>query len=85
MEKVKVFNNSTCFWHYGLAFDRILVHLSKLHLPMLINLNPILQVFARQKEEKKERQLDRKDWINADRIVMIILFLGVIIGAIVFS
>ncbi|MDR6784125.1 hypothetical protein [Pedobacter africanus] len=52
---------------------------------MLINLNPILQVFARQKEEKKERQLDRKDWINADRIVMIILFLSVIIGAIVFS
>ena len=52
---------------------------------MLINLKPILQVFARKKEEKKERQLDRKDWINADRIVMIILFLGVIIGAIVFS
>lgn len=52
---------------------------------MLIKLNPILQVFARQKEEKKERPLSRKEWINADRIVMLVLVVGVIIGAIIFS
>jgi hypothetical protein len=52
---------------------------------MLIKLNPILQVFARQKEEKKERPLSRKEWINVDRIVMIALILSVIIGAIIFS
>lgn len=53
---------------------------------MLINLNPIAQIFARQKEEEKAaRPLTRKDWINADRIVMVILFASVIIGAIVFS
>ena len=52
---------------------------------MLIKLNPILQVFARQKEEKATRPLSRKEWINADRIVMLILIIGVIIGAIIFS
>lgn len=53
---------------------------------MLINLNPIAQIFARQKEEEKAaRPLTRRDWINADRIVMAILFASVIIGAIVFS
>lgn len=53
--------------------------------PMLIKLNPILQIFARQKEEKAEKRLTRKDWINVDRIVMIMLIVGVIIGAIIFS
>ena len=52
---------------------------------MLIKLNPILQVFARRKEERVERALSRKEWINADRIVMLMLILGVIIGAIIFS
>lgn len=52
---------------------------------MLIKLNPILQVFARQKEEKKEHTLTRKEWINVDRMVMIALFISVIVGAIVFS
>lgn len=52
---------------------------------MLIKLNPILQVFARRKEEKAERPLSRKEWINADRIVMIILILSVIVCAIIFS
>lgn len=52
---------------------------------MLIKLHSILQVFARQKEEKKERHLTRKEWINADRMVMIALILSVIIGAIIFS
>jgi hypothetical protein len=53
--------------------------------PMLIKLSPILQVFARQREEKKEQPLTRKEWINADRIVMAILIISVIIGAIIFS
>lgn len=52
---------------------------------MLIKLNPILQVFARQKEEKKERSLSRKEWINVDRIVMLMLIIGVVIAAILFS
>lgn len=56
---------------------------------MLIKLNPILQVFARQKEESERegaaQPLSRKEWINADRIVMAILILGVIAGAIIFS
>ena len=53
---------------------------------MLIKLNPIAQIFARQKEEDKAAHpLTKKDWINADRIVMIILFVSVIIGAIIFS
>ncbi|WP_165503628.1 hypothetical protein [Pedobacter hiemivivus] len=52
---------------------------------MLIKLNSILHIFARQKEEKAERPLTRKEWINADRIVMLVLILSVIIGAIIFS
>jgi hypothetical protein len=52
---------------------------------MLIKLNSILHIFARQKEEKVERRLTRKEWINADRIVMLVLILSVIIGAIIFS
>lgn len=52
---------------------------------MLIKLNPILQVFARRKEERAERELTRKEWINADRIVMLILIVAVIIGAVIFS
>lgn len=53
---------------------------------MLIKLNPIAQLFARQKEEEKAaKSLTKKDWINVDRIVMVILFVSVIIGAIIFS
>ncbi len=52
---------------------------------MLIKLNPIAQIFARQKEEKVAKPLTKKDWVNADRIVMVILFASVIIGAIIFS
>lgn len=52
---------------------------------MLIKLNSILHIFARQKEEKVAHHLTRKEWINVDRIVMIILILSVIIGAIIFS
>ncbi|WP_165500354.1 hypothetical protein [Pedobacter psychroterrae] len=46
---------------------------------------PLLQAFARQKEEIEQKELTQKQWINADRIVMLILFLSVIIGAIIFS
>lgn len=52
---------------------------------MLVKLNPILHVFARRKEERAERPLTRKEWINVDRIVMIILIVGVIVGAVIFS
>ena len=52
---------------------------------MLIKLNPIVQIFARQKEEKAARSLTKKDWIKADRIIMVILFVSVIVGAIIFS
>ena len=46
---------------------------------------PLLQAFARQKEEVEQPELSQKQWINADRIVMLVLFLSVIIGAVVFS
>lgn len=45
----------------------------------------IFHVFARQKKEKTERALTQKEWINADRIVLIFLLLATIVGAIVFS
>ncbi len=46
---------------------------------------PLLQAFARQKAEIEQKELTQKQWINADRIVMLILFLSVIVGAIIFS
>lgn len=52
--------------------------------PMIIKL-PLFQTFARQKEEIEQKELSQKQWINADRIVMLILFISVIIGAIIFS
>jgi len=52
---------------------------------MIIKLNPIVQVFSRRRDLGATEQLTRKDWVNADRIVMLILFIGVIIGAVVFS
>ncbi|WGQ08236.1 hypothetical protein QG516_17000 [Pedobacter gandavensis] len=45
----------------------------------------IFHVFARQKKEKTEKALTQREWINADRIVLIFLLLATIIGAIVFS
>lgn len=52
---------------------------------MLIKSFTVLQAFARQKEETKTKPLTRKDWINADRVVMVILFVAVIVGAVLFS
>jgi hypothetical protein len=55
------------------------------HLPMLIKSPTIFQVFARQKEEVEAKALSRKQWIMADRIVVIAMFMMVIVGAIVFA
>lgn len=35
--------------------------------------------------EGTETQISHRDWVNADRIVMLVLVLGVIIAAIIFS
>ncbi|MET4139024.1 hypothetical protein [Pedobacter sp. UYP1] len=52
---------------------------------MLIKLNLITHAFARSEREKQEKALTQKQWVTLDRIVMLILFLGVIAGAIIFS
>ncbi|TDQ07700.1 hypothetical protein [Pedobacter metabolipauper] len=52
---------------------------------MLIKSPSIFQAFARQKEEVEQKPLTRQQWINADRLVMLALFLSVIAGAIFFS
>jgi hypothetical protein len=52
---------------------------------MLIKSPTILQAFARQKEERAVKALSRNQWIMADRIVMIALFMMVIIGAAILS
>lgn len=52
---------------------------------MLIKSFTVLQAFARQREENQTKPLTRKQWINADRVVMIILFLSVIVAAVLFS
>jgi len=52
---------------------------------MLIKSPSIFHAFARQKEETQSKPLSRQQWIIADRIVMMILFLMVVAGAVVFS
>ncbi|MES2829519.1 MAG: hypothetical protein V4687_15265 [Bacteroidota bacterium] len=52
---------------------------------MLIKSPSLLHVFARQKEEVEAKPLSRDQWVQADRIVMAILFIAVIFGAILFS
>ncbi|AMQ00582.1 hypothetical protein AY601_3720 [Pedobacter cryoconitis] len=52
---------------------------------MLIKLNLITHAFARSEREKQEKALTQQQWVTVDRIVMLILFLGVIAGAIIFS
>ena len=52
---------------------------------MLIKLSPIFQSYARHKEEKIEKALTRKQWIVADRVLMVILFVSVIVAAVAFS
>ncbi|WP_316746324.1 hypothetical protein [Pedobacter gandavensis] len=45
----------------------------------------IFHVFARQNKEKTSRVLTKKEWVNADRIVLLFLLLATIVGAIIFS
>jgi len=52
---------------------------------MLTKTFSLINVFLRRKEETAPRELTRKQWITADRIVIIILFASAIIGAIIFS
>lgn len=52
---------------------------------MLMKLSSIAPTFARQKVEKVEKPLTRQEWINADRIVIAVLFLATIVAAIIFS
>jgi len=52
---------------------------------MVNKLNPTISTFARQERVKQDQPLTKKQWINIDRIVMIVLFIGVIAGAIIFS
>jgi thymidylate kinase len=52
---------------------------------MLIKLSPIFHPYARHKEEKIEKALTRQQWIIADRIIMAIMLLSVIVAAVAFS
>lgn len=52
---------------------------------MLTKSLSVLQVFARQRTEKRHKALTSKQWVNADRVVMIILFISMIVGAIIFA
>jgi len=52
---------------------------------MLIKLNLSLPTLARQEHVKQAKPLTRQQWINIDRIVIAVLFLGVITGAVIFS
>lgn len=45
----------------------------------------IFHVFARQKKESTKRVLTKREWVNADRVVLIFLLLATIAGAIIFS
>lgn len=52
---------------------------------MLVKMNLSLPVFARHAREKQQTVISRKHWINIDRMVMILLFAGMIAGALIFS
>ncbi|WP_174238642.1 hypothetical protein [Pedobacter sp. L105] len=52
---------------------------------MLIKLNPIFPAFARQERVRRQNALTKKQWVSVDRVVMIILLVGVIAGAVIFS
>lgn len=82
-QKLKVINIFQKIQLFGLCFVLSLAHPN--HLPMLIKSPSILQAFARQKEEVTPRELSRKQWIMADRVVVIALFMMVIIGSLVFA
>lgn len=52
---------------------------------MLTKTHTIFSLLARQKEESANKELTRKQWITADRILITLLFLSAIIGAVIFS
>lgn len=53
---------------------------------MLAKMNLLFPAFARQERVTKQQQpLTRKQWVSVDRIVMALLFVGVIASAIIFS
>ncbi|HEY0177962.1 MAG TPA: hypothetical protein VGC08_16380 [Pedobacter sp.] len=52
---------------------------------MFVKLTLLSSALARQERVTKQKALTRKQWVTIDRIVMILLFAGVIAGAIVFS
>lgn len=52
---------------------------------MLAKLNLLSSAFARQERVAQPKELTKSQWIIIDRIVMILLFAGVIAGAIIFS
>jgi len=52
---------------------------------MLAKMNLLFPAFARQERVRQPKALTHKQWINVDRIVMVLLFAGVIAGAIIFS
>lgn len=52
---------------------------------MLVKLNLLSSAFARHEHVRQEKALTKKQWVNVDRVVMILLFAGVIAGAILFS
>jgi hypothetical protein len=52
---------------------------------MLIKLNLLTQTFARPERVRQEKAITQKEWVNIDRVVMILMFLSVIAGAIIFS
>jgi len=52
---------------------------------MIIKMQSILFPYAGQKEDKKPMVLTKRDKINADRLVMILLFAVMVIVAVIFS
>ena len=52
---------------------------------MIIKVQNVLFPYARQREDRNQVQLTKKDRVNADRLVMILLLAGITAGAIIFS
>jgi hypothetical protein len=52
---------------------------------MLAKMNLLFPAFARQERVRQQKVLTHKHWVNIDRVVMVLLFAGVIAGAIIFS
>ena len=52
---------------------------------MIIKLQSILFPYAGQREERKPIVLSKQDKINADRLVMILLFALTTVAAVIFS